>query len=101
MLPFRCVVLNFGGVTPPIFIDTVGNNGGNDSRTLGLETPAKEVVDNGIESEVVVGLPGEKVERDAKREGEPTILATFGSDRGITIWDPGIKSAFQDDTLRA
>ncbi|GKB78850.1 hypothetical protein Tco_0945745 [Tanacetum coccineum] len=35
-----------------------------------------------------------KVEMAAKREGEPTILATFGSDRGITIWDPGIKSAF-------
>ncbi|GJW35878.1 hypothetical protein Tco_0058798, partial [Tanacetum coccineum] len=35
-----------------------------------------------------------KVERDAKREGEPTILATFGSDWGITIWDPEIKSAF-------
>ncbi|GJZ37399.1 polypyrimidine tract-binding protein homolog 3 [Tanacetum coccineum] len=29
-----------------------------------------------------------KVERDAEREGEPTILATFCSDRGITIWDP-------------
>ncbi|GJT52186.1 hypothetical protein Tco_0978343 [Tanacetum coccineum] len=100
---------------PLIFIDTVGNNGGNDSRTLGSETPAKEVVDNGIESEVVVGLPEEfqegdmvdalsiveqkslgnwkeldnesedrKVERDAKREGEPTILATFGSDRAST-----------------
>ncbi|GJX29866.1 hypothetical protein Tco_0237945 [Tanacetum coccineum] len=24
-----------------------------------------------------------------------------GSDRGLTIWDPGIKSAFQDTTLRA
>nr|GFA39381.1 hypothetical protein [Tanacetum cinerariifolium] len=97
---------------------------------LGSETPAKEVVDNGIESEVVVGLPDEfqgdmvdalslvehkslgnwneldseskdrKVERDAKREGEPTILAIFNSDQGITIWDPRIKSAFQDDTLR-
>ncbi|GKC24774.1 hypothetical protein Tco_1026924 [Tanacetum coccineum] len=42
-----------------------------------------------------------KVEMDAKREGEPTILAIFGSDRGLTIWDPGIKSAFQDTTLRA
>ncbi|GJS41502.1 zinc finger, CCHC-type containing protein [Tanacetum coccineum] len=31
-----------------------------------------------------------KVERDVEREGEPTILATFGSDRGITIWDPEI-----------
>ncbi|GKC61968.1 hypothetical protein Tco_1089566 [Tanacetum coccineum] len=44
---------------PPIFIDTVGNNGGNDSRTSGSETPAKEVVDSGIKSEVVVGLPEE------------------------------------------
>nr|GEX39513.1 hypothetical protein [Tanacetum cinerariifolium] len=41
-----------------------------------------------------------KVQRDAKKEGEPTILATFSSDRGITIWDPEIKTAFQDDTLR-
>ncbi|GKA93071.1 polypyrimidine tract-binding protein homolog 3 [Tanacetum coccineum] len=31
-----------------------------------------------------------KVERDAEREGEPNILAPFGSDRGITIWDPEI-----------
>ncbi|GJY52419.1 immune-associated nucleotide-binding protein 9 [Tanacetum coccineum] len=30
-----------------------------------------------------------KVERDAEREGEPNIIATFGSNRGITIWDPG------------
>ncbi|GJT83437.1 hypothetical protein Tco_1057779 [Tanacetum coccineum] len=42
---------------PPVFIDTVGNNGDNDSRTSCSETLAKEVVDNGIESEVVVGLP--------------------------------------------
>ncbi|GJV13916.1 hypothetical protein Tco_1359239 [Tanacetum coccineum] len=111
---------------PPISTDTFGSDGSNDSRTLGSETPAKEVVDNGIESEVVVGLPEEfqegdmvdamsrveqkssgnwkeldnesedrKVERDAKREGEPTILATFGSDQGITIWDPGIKIFFR------
>ncbi|GJU89802.1 hypothetical protein Tco_1302225 [Tanacetum coccineum] len=32
-----------------------------------------------------------KVERDSEREGQPTILATFCSDRGITIWDPRIK----------
>ncbi|GJR39532.1 hypothetical protein Tco_1215216 [Tanacetum coccineum] len=111
---------------PPISTDTFGSNGGNDSRTSGSNTPAKEVVDNGIESEVVVGLPEEfqegdmvdalsrveqkslknwkeldneledrKVERDAKREGEPTILETFGSDRGITIWDPKIKIFFR------
>ncbi|GKE23234.1 hypothetical protein Tco_1434746 [Tanacetum coccineum] len=111
---------------PPVFINTVGNNSDNDSRISGSETPAKEVVDNGIESEVVVGLPEEfqegdtvdalsmveqkslenwkeldnesedrKVERDAKREGEPTILATFRSDRGITIWDPEIKIVFK------
>nr|GEY01971.1 RNA-directed DNA polymerase, eukaryota, reverse transcriptase zinc-binding domain protein [Tanacetum cinerariifolium] len=47
-----------------IFIDTVGNNGDNDSRTSGSETPAKKVVDNGIESEVVVGLPDEFQEGD-------------------------------------
>nr|GEX21863.1 hypothetical protein [Tanacetum cinerariifolium] len=45
---------------PPIFID----NGGNDSRTSGSETPAKEVVENGIESEVVVNLPEEFQEGD-------------------------------------
>ncbi|GKB45392.1 transposase, MuDR, MULE transposase domain protein [Tanacetum coccineum] len=44
---------------PPISTDTFGSNGGNDSRTSSSETPAKEVVDNGIESEVVVGLPEE------------------------------------------
>ncbi|GKD87092.1 hypothetical protein Tco_1358246 [Tanacetum coccineum] len=81
---------------PPIFTDIFGSNGGNYSRTSGSETPAKEVVDNGIGSEVVVGLSKEfqegdvvdalsiveqkswkeldneskdrKVERDAKRE---------------------------------
>ncbi|GKC43462.1 hypothetical protein Tco_1061184 [Tanacetum coccineum] len=103
---------------PPIFTDTFGSNSSNDSRTSGSETPAKEVVGNSIESEVVVGLSEEfqegdmvdalsrveqkssgnwkeldnesedrKVERDAKREGEPTILATFGSDRE----DPNMK----------
>ncbi|GJT02334.1 hypothetical protein Tco_0823503 [Tanacetum coccineum] len=117
---------------PPISADTFGSNGGNGSETPSPETPAKEIVDNGIETEVVAGLPEEfqegdmvnalsrvelkssrnwkeldnesedrNVERDAKREGEPTILATFGSDQGITIWDRRIKSAFQDNTLRA
>ncbi|GKE19407.1 hypothetical protein Tco_1426984 [Tanacetum coccineum] len=109
---------------PQIFSDTFGSNGCNDSETSGPETPAKEVVNNGIENEGVVGFPEEfqegdmvdtlskqrslgnwkeldneskdwKVERDAKREGEPTILATFGSDRGITISDPGIKIVFK------
>nr|GEW84584.1 hypothetical protein [Tanacetum cinerariifolium] len=46
-------------VKPPIFIDTVGNNGDNDLRRSGSETPAKKVVDSSIESEVVVGLPDE------------------------------------------
>ncbi|GKA76737.1 ribonuclease H-like domain-containing protein [Tanacetum coccineum] len=32
---------------PPIFADTFGSSGGNDSETSGLETHAKEVVDNG------------------------------------------------------
>nr|GEX05482.1 deacetylvindoline O-acetyltransferase [Tanacetum cinerariifolium] len=97
---------------PQISANTFGSNGGNDSETSDLETPAKEVVDNGIESEVVVCLLEEfqerdmvdalsimeqkslgnwkeldnesgdrKVERDAKREGESTILATFGSNQ--------------------
>ncbi|GKC52577.1 hypothetical protein Tco_1075322 [Tanacetum coccineum] len=109
---------------PQIYADTFGSNGCNDSETSGPETPTKEVVNNGIKNEVVVGFPEEfqkgdmvdalseprslgnwkeldnesedwKVERDAKREGEPTILATFGSDRGITIWDPEIKIVFK------
>nr|GEZ91915.1 hypothetical protein [Tanacetum cinerariifolium] len=85
---------------PPISIDTFGS--GNDSRTSGSKTPAKKVVDNGIKSEEMDNESEDmKVERDTKKEGEPTILATFGSGRGITIWDPEIKSAFQDDTLRA
>ncbi|GKB96876.1 hypothetical protein Tco_0983013 [Tanacetum coccineum] len=109
---------------PQISADTFGSNGCNDSETSGPETPTKEVVNNGIKNEVVVGFPKEfqkgdmvdalseqrslgnwkeldnesedwKVERDAKREGEPTILATFGSYRGITIWDPEIKIVFK------
>ncbi|GJU89791.1 hypothetical protein Tco_1302214 [Tanacetum coccineum] len=93
---------------PPISTNTFGSNGGNDSRTSVSETSVEEVVENGIESEVVFGLPEEfqegdmvdalsrveekssenwkeldnesedkKVERDAQREGELTILATF------------------------
>ncbi|GKE48362.1 hypothetical protein Tco_1479620 [Tanacetum coccineum] len=49
---------------PPIFADTFGNNGGNDSETTGPEAPVKEVVDSGIKSEVVVGLPGKFQEGD-------------------------------------
>ncbi|GKA59642.1 hypothetical protein Tco_0758955 [Tanacetum coccineum] len=49
---------------PSIFIDTVCNNGGNDSRTSCSETTAKEVVDNGIESDVVVSLLEEFQEGD-------------------------------------
>ncbi|GJW78593.1 hypothetical protein Tco_0140275 [Tanacetum coccineum] len=107
----------------PALIRALLCNGCNDSETLGPETPAEEVVNNGIENEVVVGFSEEfqgdmvdalseqrslgnwkeldnesedwKVERDSKREGEPTILATFGSDRGITIWDPEIKIVFK------
>ncbi|GKD83925.1 hypothetical protein Tco_1350764 [Tanacetum coccineum] len=63
---------------PQIFADTFGSNGGNDSETS-----------------------DRKVERDAKREGESIILATFGSNRDISIWDPEIKSAIQDITLMA
>ncbi|GJU42552.1 hypothetical protein Tco_1195509 [Tanacetum coccineum] len=46
-------------VKPPISADTFGSNGGNDSETSGVETLVKEVVDNGIESEVVAGLSEE------------------------------------------
>ncbi|GJX15981.1 hypothetical protein Tco_0216813 [Tanacetum coccineum] len=111
---------------PPISTNTFGSNDGNDSRTSVSETSVEEVVENGIESEVVFGLPEEfqegymvdalsrveekslenwkeldnesedkKVESDAEREGELTILAIFCSDRGITIWDPGIKIFFR------
>nr|GEW13388.1 hypothetical protein [Tanacetum cinerariifolium] len=93
---------------PQIFAYTFRSNGGNDLETTGPKAPVKEVVDNGIEREVVVGFLGKfqegymvdalstveqkslrnwkeldnesedrKVEMDAKREGEPTILATF------------------------
>ncbi|GJY60351.1 hypothetical protein Tco_0461008 [Tanacetum coccineum] len=61
---------------PPISADTFGSNGGNDSRSQGSRTPAKEVVDNGngstiiflvgydTESEVVTGLPRKFQEGD-------------------------------------
>ncbi|GJY85806.1 hypothetical protein Tco_0499832 [Tanacetum coccineum] len=87
---------------PPLSTDTFGNNGGDESETSGSETPANEVVDN--EGDMVDALSrvleqkslenwkeldneseDRKVERDAEREGEPNILAPFGSDRGITI----------------
>nr|GEY48930.1 DDT domain-containing protein [Tanacetum cinerariifolium] len=67
-----------------IFVDTFGSNGEKLRNWKELDNESED----------------RKVEMDAKREGGPTILATFGSDRGITIWDPEIKSAFQDDTLR-
>ncbi|GJZ90319.1 hypothetical protein Tco_0662246 [Tanacetum coccineum] len=49
---------------PPILDDTFGSNGGNNSETTGPEAPLKEIVDNGIESEVVVGLSGKFQEGD-------------------------------------
>ncbi|GJV00565.1 hypothetical protein Tco_1329835 [Tanacetum coccineum] len=79
---------------PQISADTFGSNGGNDSETSGPETPAKEVVDNvsrveqkisGNWKELDNESEDKKVERDAKREGESIILATFGSNRDITI----------------
>nr|GEW62661.1 Rac-like GTP-binding protein RAC2 [Tanacetum cinerariifolium] len=48
----------------PISADTFGINGGNDLETTGPDAPVKEVLDNGIESEVVVGLPGKFQEGD-------------------------------------
>ncbi|GJV52704.1 hypothetical protein Tco_0096259 [Tanacetum coccineum] len=44
--------------------NTVGNKGGNDSRTSGSETPATEVANNDIESKMVVNLPEEFQEGD-------------------------------------
>nr|GEU40161.1 hypothetical protein [Tanacetum cinerariifolium] len=44
---------------PPIFADAFGSNGGNDSKSSSSRKPTKEVVDNGIKSEVVVGLSEE------------------------------------------
>ncbi|GJX65221.1 hypothetical protein Tco_0299564 [Tanacetum coccineum] len=49
---------------PPISADTFSSNGGNDSETTGPEAPVNEVVDNGIESEVVVSLSGKFQEGD-------------------------------------
>ncbi|GJS48090.1 hypothetical protein Tco_0598211 [Tanacetum coccineum] len=49
---------------PPISTNTFSSNGGNDSRTSGFETPTEELVDNGIEREVVVGLLEEFQEGD-------------------------------------
>ncbi|GJY01979.1 polypyrimidine tract-binding protein homolog 3 [Tanacetum coccineum] len=61
---------------PPLFVDTIGNNGGDESETTGLETPAKEVVNKsngsaliflvgyGIGSVVVTGFPEEFQEGD-------------------------------------
>nr|GFA08131.1 hypothetical protein [Tanacetum cinerariifolium] len=76
-------------VKPPIFIDTVGNSGDNDSRTSGSQTHVKEGVDNveqkslGNPKELDYESKDRKVERDAKREREPTILAIFSSDRAV------------------
>nr|GEV27011.1 hypothetical protein [Tanacetum cinerariifolium] len=124
---------------PPIFADTFGSNGSNDSETSGPKTPAKEVVDNdngsaltffgwirkfvssptmgkngigdvlglldtggahkftqlnaGTESEEIDNeSKNKKVENDAEKEGEPTILATFGSDRA-----PITEACFKDE----
>ncbi|GKB13583.1 hypothetical protein Tco_0847506 [Tanacetum coccineum] len=53
---------------PPISADTFGSNCGNDSETTCPKAPVKEVVDNGIKSEVVVGLPGKFQEGDMNRK---------------------------------
>nr|GEZ04655.1 hypothetical protein [Tanacetum cinerariifolium] len=90
------------GAKPPISADTFGSNGGNDSETSGPETPVKEVVDNGIKSEVAAGLSEEFQEGDmvdALSRVEQKSLENWKEDRGITIWDPKIK-IFLDNTLR-
>ncbi|GJZ41853.1 hypothetical protein Tco_0588739, partial [Tanacetum coccineum] len=69
---------------PPISADTFGSNGGTDSETSGPETLAMEIVDNGIESEVVVDILKEfqkgdmvdalsRVEQKNEDEGEETM----------------------------
>nr|GEX03776.1 hypothetical protein [Tanacetum cinerariifolium] len=78
---------------PPISTETFGSDGGNDSTTSSKKTPTKKVVET-VSKELDNELEDMKVERDAKREGEPTILATFRSDCGITIWDPGMQYNF-------
>ncbi|GJU86191.1 hypothetical protein Tco_1293737 [Tanacetum coccineum] len=49
---------------PLISADTFSSNGGNDLETTGPEAPVEEVVDNGIEIEVVVGFLGKFQEGD-------------------------------------
>ncbi|GJT94253.1 polypyrimidine tract-binding protein homolog 3 [Tanacetum coccineum] len=97
---FSILSVEAGNTKSPLSADTFGNNGVDESETSGPETPAKEIVDNANGSALIyLELDNEaedkKVERDAEREGEPTILATFCSDRGIIIWDPEIKIYFR------
>ncbi|GJZ83294.1 hypothetical protein Tco_0648467 [Tanacetum coccineum] len=68
---------------PPISADTFGSSAGNDSKTSGPTTPTKEVKSSRNWKELDNESEDMKVERDVEREGEPTILATFGSDRSI------------------
>nr|GEV78745.1 hypothetical protein [Tanacetum cinerariifolium] len=69
---------------PPTFADVFGSNGGNDSETTSPKAPVEEVVNNGIE-ELDNESEDRKVDMDVKREGEPTVLARFGSDRDVVI----------------
>ncbi|GJR74984.1 hypothetical protein Tco_0087349 [Tanacetum coccineum] len=54
------------GAKPPVFIVTVGNNSDNDSRISGSKTPAKEVVDSGIESEGGFVYPEELIKKEKR-----------------------------------
>ncbi|GJX43129.1 hypothetical protein Tco_0259805 [Tanacetum coccineum] len=64
-----------------------------DEITLDL---SQEFVIRVLESRDVSGRSLRKVVEKTAEDGR-----TSDSDQGITIWDPEIKSAFQDKTLRA
>nr|GEU90613.1 hypothetical protein [Tanacetum cinerariifolium] len=63
---------------PPIFVDTFGSNGGDMVDALSRVVKQKS---SGNWKELDNESEDKTIERDAEREGEPTILATFGSDQ--------------------
>ncbi|GJW85716.1 ribonuclease H-like domain-containing protein [Tanacetum coccineum] len=95
---------------PPLYADTFGNNGGDESETSGPETPALIFFvgyGTGKKFKNWKELDNEskdkKVERDAEREGEPDILAPFGSDREgknkISFIDGSCRRSNTDEVL--
>ncbi|GJW35635.1 hypothetical protein Tco_0058555, partial [Tanacetum coccineum] len=79
---------------PPLSANTFGNNGSDQLETLGPDTPAKEVVDNGngsaliflvgysTGSEVVTGLPKEFQEGDMV-DALSRVLEQKSSEKGV------------------